>query len=77
MLLGTTKNTVWRWEAGQAHPDAVYSERLAELAEGERFLKDWRLAGSMTLPEDLESTEADIARLFSRSAERTVRKLVE
>jgi DNA-binding transcriptional regulator YiaG len=31
-LLGTSKNTVWRWEAGQARPDAGYAARLLELA---------------------------------------------
>lgn len=76
-LLGAPKNTVWRWEAGQARPDAIYSERLSDLAERERFLKDWKLAGSMTLLDDLESAKAEIARLFRKSAERTVRQLAE
>ena len=26
-LLGAPKNTVWRWEAGQVHPDARYAAR--------------------------------------------------
>lgn len=74
-LLGAPKNTVWRWEAGQARPDRIYSERLSNLAERERFLKDWKLAGSMTLIGDLESAKNEIARLFRKSAERTVRQL--
>src|SRR5215471_14672771 len=48
-LIGAPKNTVWRWEAGHAQPDATYSERLSELAERDHFLKNWTLAGSMLL----------------------------
>jgi transcriptional regulator with XRE-family HTH domain len=76
-LLGTSKNTVWRWEAGQAHPDVHYAARLSELAERERFLHDWQLVGSMVLVGDLESAQADIANLFRTSFERTARQLVE
>ena len=76
-LLGTSKNTVWRWEAGQACPDMHYAARLSALAERERFLNDWQLVGSMTLMGDLESATADIAKLLRTSFERTSRQLVE
>jgi hypothetical protein len=76
-LLAAPKNTVWRWEAGQAHPDARYAARLSALAEREHFLTDWQLAGSMTLLGDLESARADIAKLFHTSLERTSHQLVE
>ena len=76
-LLGAPKNTVWRWEAGQAHPDARYTARLSELAEREHFLTDWQLPGSMTLLGDLENARADIAKLFLTSLERTSHQLVE
>ena len=76
-LLGAPKNTVWRWEAGQAHPDARYAARLSELAEREHFLTDWQLVGSMELLGDLESVKADIAKLFRTSLERTSRQLAE
>ena len=76
-LLGAPKNTVWRWEAGQARPDARYAARLSELARGEHFLTDWQLVGSMTLLGDLESAKADIAKLFRTSLERTARQLAE
>jgi hypothetical protein len=76
-LLGAPKNTVWRWEADQAHPDTKYAARLSELAEREHFLTDWQLVGSMTLLGDLESAKADIARLFHTSLERTSRQLAE
>ena len=76
-LIGAPKNTVWRWEAGQANPDATYTERLSELAEREHFLKDWELVGSMTLVVHLESTKAEIAELFRKSVERTVSQLTE
>ena len=76
-LIGAPKNTVWRWEAGQAQPDSTYAERLSELAERERFLKNWTLAGSMTLVGDLESAKAEIAELFRKSVDRTARQLSE
>lgn len=76
-LIGASKNSVWGWEAGQARPDATYAEQLSKLAERERFLKDWKLVGSMTLVGDLESTKAEIAELFRRSVERTARHLAE
>ena len=76
-LLGAPKNTVWRWEAGQAHPDARYVARLSVLAEREHFLTNWQLVGSMTLLGDLEGARADIATLFRTSLERTSCQLVE
>jgi hypothetical protein len=76
-LIGAPKNTVWRWEAGQAQPDDTYAELLSELAERERFLKDWKLVGSMTLVGDLEGAKAEIAELFRTSIERTARQLTE
>ena len=76
-LIGAPKNTVWRWEAGQAQPDATYTDRLSELAEREHFLKDWKLIGSMRLVGDLESAKAEIAELFRRSVERTASQLSE
>jgi transcriptional regulator with XRE-family HTH domain len=76
-LLGASKNTVWRWEAGQAHPDARYAARLSELAKCEHFLTDWQLVGSMTLLGDLESAKVDIAKLFHTSLERMSRQLAE
>lgn len=76
-LIGAPKNTVWRWEAGQAQPDVTYAERLSELAEREHFLKDWKLAGSMTLVGDLEAAKAEIAELFRKSVERTAIQLTE
>src|SRR3954470_21820000 len=53
-LLRVPKNTVWRWEAGRAHPDAERSARLSRLAKKEKFLMDWKLAGSAVLLGDLE-----------------------
>jgi hypothetical protein len=76
-LLGAPKNTVWRWEAGQTQPDSHYSGRLSEVAERERFLKDWKLAGSMRLLGELEGAKAEIARMFSKSAERTAGQLTK
>ena len=76
-LLCAPKNTVWRWEAGQAHPEARYAVGLSELAEREHFLTDWQLVGSMMLLGYLESAKADIAKLFRTSLERTSHQLAE
>ena len=76
-LIGAPKNTVWRWEAGQAQPDVTYAERLSQLAEREHFLKDWNLVGSMRLVGDLESAKTEIAELFRTSVERTASQLSE
>ena len=77
ILLGAPKNTGWRWEAAQAHPDARYAARLSELAEREHFLTDWQLLGSMTLLGDLESAQADVAKLFHTSLGRASRQPAE
>ena len=74
-LLGSRKNTIWRWEAGQAQPDARYTVRLSELAERERFLEDWQLVGSMTLMGDLDSAQAELTDLFRTSLDHTSRLL--
>ncbi len=76
-LIGATKNMVWRWETSKAQPDATFTERLSDLAERERFLKDWKLVGSMRLLDDLETTKPEIADLFRKSVERTARQLAE
>ncbi len=72
-LIGASKNSVRRWELGEAQPDATYAKRLSELAERENFLKDWKLVGSMTLVGDLESATAEISELFRKSVERRER----
>ena len=76
-LLGAPRNTVRRWEIGKSRPDDTKAERLSELAEREHFLRDWNLAGSMTLLGDLESAKAEIAELFRRSLGRTAHQLTE
>src|SRR5256885_6104354 len=53
-LIRVPKNTVWRWEAGYSRPDAERARRLAALAKREKFLRDWRLAGSAVLLGDIE-----------------------
>jgi len=75
--IGTGKSTVSGWETGKAQPDETYSERLSALAEREHFLKDWKLAGSMRLLDDLENSDAQIDDLFRKSIERTARQLAE
>ena len=63
-VIGVPKNTVWRWEAGRAHPDARRSQRLSRLVKAERFQPDWKLAGSATLEGDLEEGSRLIAKVL-------------
>jgi len=61
-LIRVPKNTVWRWEAGYSTPDAERGRRLSRIAQKERFLHDWKLAGSATLLGDLEEGSRCLAR---------------
>src|SRR5437016_2015804 len=70
VLLGVTKNTVWRWEVGRPKPEAGYAIKLSELAEREHFLQNWKLVGSVELVGDLEGAKAEIAKMFRKSLER-------
>jgi transcriptional regulator with XRE-family HTH domain len=77
-LLGVPKNTVWRWEAGQARPDPVNAEGLSRLAARERFLADWKVGGSLTLLKplgDLEEASRRIHAQMIRQAARSARQL--
>ena len=74
-LVGVAKNTVWRWEAGYAAPDAAASGRLARLAEREDFLDDWHLVGSITRIGNLEAGSRRISAAIRKSLTRTVREL--
>ena len=76
-LLGAPKNTVWRWEAGYAAPDGEYARRLSKRAERERFLKDWKLVGSMELLGDIEEGSREISKMFRRAIARSARELYE
>ncbi len=74
-LLGAPKNTVWRWEAGRAKPDGRYTRRLSELAARERFLKDWKLVGSVTYLGDIEEASREISKAFRKAILRSAREL--
>ena len=69
-VLRVPKNTVWRWEAGYARPDADRSRRLARLAHKQRFLENWKLAESAVLLGDLEEGSRRLARHFKVSSGR-------
>ena len=74
-LIGVPKNTVWRWESGYVRPDSENANKLSALARREDFLKDWQLAGSMTLTGDLESTSSQIGEAFKTSLVRATKQL--
>ena len=69
------KNTVWRWEAGYARPDAERSRRLSRIAEKERFVRGWKLAGSAVLLGDIEEASRHLARHFKISPRRVAAQL--
>jgi hypothetical protein len=72
-LIGATTNTVWRWEDGRVEPDAEHARLLSALAARERFLKDWKLAGSGILVGDLEAASGELSRELRRTLERRTR----
>jgi transcriptional regulator with XRE-family HTH domain len=63
-VLNVPKNTVWRWEAGYARPDRKSAQRLSKFAQKEKFLQDWKLAGSAVLLGDIEEASRHISRHF-------------
>jgi len=60
-LLNVSVEEIMLWETGQAEPDAAQMEKLSELAERERFLKDWKLAGSGELIGELSAASQEIS----------------
>ena len=76
-IIGATTNTVWRWEDGRVEPDVEHGRLLSELAERERFLKDWKLAGSGVLVSDLEAASYKLSAELQRTLERRTRSLRE
>ena len=76
-LVGVPWQTVARWERHWKHrPEPVYARRLSALANKERFLKDWKLAGSATLFGDLKEADLMITKLFQEAIERSARELI-
>jgi transcriptional regulator with XRE-family HTH domain len=74
-LLGVPKNTVWRWEAGRATPDAEHYRSLSRFAAGEHFLTGWRLVGSGRILKDLEKGSKGISSELLKSVNRSARRL--
>ena len=69
------KNTVWRWEAGYAKPDANRSIRLSQLADKERRLQNWKLVGSVEILGDIEEGSREIAKRARRALEKRAKLL--
>jgi len=76
-LVGVPQNTVWRWEARRARPDAEHARRLSRLAERERFLADWKLAGSLPPLGDLEEISKRVSAMVQRSLARSLREMAD
>jgi len=73
--VGVRKNTVWRWEKGLVAPDRKNSKTLARVARKERFLRNWKLVGSITRIADLEEGSREIRCRIERSLARTASQL--
>ena len=65
-LLSATVGEVELWESGQAEPSAEQMNHLSELAEGEHFLRDWKLAGSGVLRTGLDEALSEYRREISQ-----------
>lgn len=75
--ISASRDMISGWEAGKVQPDETSFELLSEMAQREHFLKDWKLAGSMRVLDDLENAKAEIDDLFRKSIERSARQLAE
>lgn len=75
-LLGVPKNTVWRWEAGQARPDSKHAEHLSTLSEKEQFLADWDPVGSIIILGDIEEGSREISKEFQEAIERSAQEFL-
>jgi transcriptional regulator with XRE-family HTH domain len=69
-MLRVPKNTVWRWEAGYARPDAERSRRLERVAKKERVVEGWKVSGSAILLGDLEEGSRHLVSHFKISPRR-------
>lgn len=76
-LVGATANTIWRWEDGRSEPDQQHSQKLSELAERERFLKGWKLAGSGALVGNLDAASRKLSGELRQTLARRTRALGE
>ena len=74
-LIQVPKNTIWRWEAGYVKPDPERAARLSRLARKERFLQNWKLAGSAELLGDLEEGSKILREQFEIAWQRDLEEL--
>ena len=76
-LVGVALNTVWRWEDGSVEPGPEQRRRLSEMAERERFLQDWKLAGSGVLVGNVDEALGRLRTERRHLSEKRSRKLRE
>src|SRR5437762_11570746 len=76
-LVGASANTIWRWEDGRSEPDQQHSQKLSALAERERFLEDWKLAGSGILVGKLDTASRKLSGKLRQTIEGRARALGE
>lgn len=76
-LLGATVEEIELWESGQAAPNSRQTEYLSEFAEKERFLRNWKLAGSGVLRTDLGEALSQNRREISQLLDYRADKLQE
>jgi transcriptional regulator with XRE-family HTH domain len=71
-VLGVTKNTVWRWEAGRVTPDVAQMKKLNELAAKQGYWDQWQLKGSATLVGNLEEASAKLKQEWKEADARSL-----
>jgi transcriptional regulator with XRE-family HTH domain len=76
-LLGVSPNEVLLWESGRSEPDEAQAKTISELAERERFLKDWKLAGSGVLLGSLEIASKQLSEELKQTLDERARRLQE
>jgi len=76
-MVGASANTIWRWEDGRSEPDQQHSQNLSALAERERFLEGWKLAGSGILVGELDTASRKLSGKLRQTLEGRARALRE
>jgi hypothetical protein len=58
-------------------PDEAQAKKISDLAERERFLKDWKLAGSGVLLGSLETASRQLSEELKQTLDERARRLQE
>jgi transcriptional regulator with XRE-family HTH domain len=76
-LLGTTANTVWRWEDARTTPAEHYQQKLSDLASNEHFFSNWKLVGSIELVENFELVHKEFRQRVKSTLNKRAKELLD